>query len=89
MAYLFVCGMDVDDEFEERGESEFLQLYMDELAAYGVGGEEGDGTPLPTLDGLRAALDLAYCDLYWWMLGWGVWGNGFLEDCIKNVIDGM
>ena len=65
-----------------------MQLYMDELAACGVG--SGDGcAPLSTLDGLRAALDLSYCDLYRWMLGWGVWGNGFLEDRVKNVIDNM
>jgi hypothetical protein len=23
--------------------------------------------------------DLSYCDLYRWMLGWGVWGNEFLD----------
>ena len=63
LAYLFVCGMDVDDDFEERQESELLQLYIEELAANGVGEGVGNGVggethipPLPTLDGLKKAL---------------------------------
>merc|ERR1712150_386982 len=86
LAYLFVCGMDVDYDFEERQEGELLKLYIDELAANGVGGDGDDAAPLPTLDGLSEALDLAYCDLYRWMLGWGVWGNGFLEDRVDKII---
>lgn len=84
LAYLFVCGMDVDD-FEERQESEMLQLYIDELAANGVGDDKH--APLPTLEGLKDALDLSYCDLYRWMLGWGVWGNGFLESRVERCLD--
>jgi len=87
IAYLFVCGMDVDHDFEERQESELLQLYIDELAANGVG--EDKHAPLPTLDGLREALDLSYCDLYRWMLGWGVWGNGFLEGRVERCFDAI
>lgn len=73
LAYLFVCGMDLDDDFEERQEGEMLQLYIDELKGNGVGSDDFGDSPLPTIDGLRDALDLAYCDLYRWMLGWGVW----------------
>jgi len=75
LAYLFVCGVDVDSDFEESQEEDLLRLYVDELKANGVGtchGGDGDG-PLPTIGGLKGALDLAYCDLYRWMLGWGVW----------------
>ena len=73
LAYLFVCGMDVDDDFEERQEAEMLGLYIEELKANGVGGDGHGDSPLPTIDGLRDALNLAYCDLYRWMLGWGIW----------------
>ena len=74
LAYLFVCGMDVDDDFEDRQEEEILRLYIDELKANGVGrSDDGDNSPLPTIHGLKDSLDLAYCDLYRWMLGWGVW----------------
>ena len=73
LAYLFVCGMDVDDDFEERQEAEMLGLYIEELKANGVRSNDHGDCTLPTIDGLRDALDLAYCDLYRWMLGWGVW----------------
>ena len=73
LAYLFVCGMDVDDDFEERQEEEMLRLYIDELRTNGVGDVGNDDGTVPTIDVLRDALDLAYCDLYRWMLGWGVW----------------
>jgi len=86
LAYLFVCGMDVDEDFEERQEGELLGLYIDELAANGVGHEKE--APLPKLETLKQALDLSYCDLYRWMLGWGVWGNRFLEGRVERCMDG-
>jgi thiamine kinase-like enzyme len=54
LAYIFVCGMDVDEDFEERQEDELLRLYIDELAANGVGDDED--APLPTLEKLKNAL---------------------------------
>ena len=54
LAYLFVCGMDIDGDFEERQESEMLRLYLHELAANGIGGDAQ--APMPTLDGLQKAL---------------------------------
>lgn len=87
LAYLFVCGMDIDDDFEERQESEMLQLYIDTLKINGVGDDKE--VPLPTIDELRETLDLAYCDLYRWMLGWGVWGNGFLEGRVERCLDAI
>jgi Ecdysteroid kinase-like family len=88
LAYLFCCGLDVDDDFEERQESELLQLYIDELNANGVG--KDIMAPLPTLEGLKVAMDLAYCDLYRWMLGWGIWGNSFLPDRVEKAFsDGI
>jgi thiamine kinase-like enzyme len=54
LAYLFVCGMDVGSDFEERREDELLELYIDELASNGVGDDED--APLPTLETLRDAL---------------------------------
>lgn len=88
LAYLFVCGMDIDHDFEERQESELVKLYIDELAANGVGGGDKNAS-LPTLAEMRRALDLAYCDLYRWMLGWGVWGNGFLEGRVERCLDNV
>lgn len=54
LAYLFVCGMDIDSDFEDRQEEELLSLYIDELAANGVG--EDKDAPLPTLEKLKSAL---------------------------------
>ena len=54
LAYLFVCGMDIDDDFEEKQEDELLRLYISELAANGVGKDVD--TPLPTLKILKQAL---------------------------------
>mmetsp|Transcript_23917 Transcript_23917/g.66270 ORF Transcript_23917/g.66270 Transcript_23917/m.66270 type:complete len:337 (-) Transcript_23917:499-1509(-) len=85
LAYLFVCGMDIDDDFEERQEDELLRLYIDELASNGVGKDKD--APLPTLERLKEVIDLSYCDLYRWMLGWGVWGNGFLEDRVERCMN--
>mmetsp|Transcript_11873 Transcript_11873/g.30124 ORF Transcript_11873/g.30124 Transcript_11873/m.30124 type:complete len:336 (+) Transcript_11873:112-1119(+) len=85
IAYLFVCGMDIDADFEERQEEELLSLYIDELAANGVG--ENKDAPLPTVEKLKIALDLSYCDLYRWMLGWGVWGNGFLGERVERCMN--
>ena len=82
LAYLFVCGMDVDSDFEERQEEAYLNLYLKELQKNGVQRDE-----LPSLEEAVHALDLAYCDLYRWMCGWGVWGNGFLSDRVERCLD--
>lgn len=84
LAYLFCCGMDVEDDFVERQEQELMHLYIEELEANGVGAE--NTAPLPTVEDLEVALDLSYCDLYRWMLGWGVWGNGFLQERVESVL---
>mmetsp|Transcript_15013 Transcript_15013/g.34811 ORF Transcript_15013/g.34811 Transcript_15013/m.34811 type:complete len:342 (+) Transcript_15013:157-1182(+) len=84
LAYLFVCGVDVDEDFEEKREDELLRLYIDELAKNGVGRDEE--SPLPSPEKLKQALDLSYCDLYRWMLGWGVWGNGFLNGRVERCM---
>uniref|UniRef100_A0A7S4V5Q2 CHK kinase-like domain-containing protein n=1 Tax=Ditylum brightwellii TaxID=49249 RepID=A0A7S4V5Q2_9STRA len=83
LAYLFVCGMDLDDDFENVLEEKFLKFYIEELASNGL----DSSSPLPTFDGLKEALDLAYCDLYRWMCGWGVWGNGFLGDRVRKCLE--
>ena len=54
LAYLFVCGMDVDEDFEEKQEDELLRLYIEELAANGVGDDRE--APLPKLEKLKHAL---------------------------------
>lgn len=84
LAYLFVCGMDDFDEDQEEG---MLRLYTKELKERGVGSDSE--APLPTLDGLKKAMDLAYCDLYRWMCGWGVWGNDFLVDRVERCLDSV
>jgi hypothetical protein len=83
LAYLFCCGLDADDDFVERQENELLQLYIDELNANNVSMDSS--APLPTIEGLKVAMDLAYCDLYRWMLGWGIWGNSFLEERVEKA----
>lgn len=55
LAYIFVCGTDIDSDFEERQEGEMLQLYIDELVASGVDGND-ENAPLPTVEELREAL---------------------------------
>jgi hypothetical protein len=85
LAYLFCCGLDVDDDFVERQESELLELYIHELKANNVG--KDNTAPLPTLMGLKVGMELAYCDLYRWMLGWGIWGNSFLPERVERAIE--
>ncbi|KAG7353016.1 ecdysteroid kinase [Nitzschia inconspicua] len=84
LAYLFCCGMDVDGDFMERQERGYLQLYIDELSLNNVGRDKK--FPLPTLEDLKEALDLAYCDLFRWMLGWGIWGNSFLQERVERLL---
>lgn len=54
LAYLFVCGMDIEHDFEKRQEGELIQLYIDELALNGVGKDKD--APLPTIEKLTEAL---------------------------------
>ena len=50
-------------------EEELMNVHIDEMAKSGV-----NTLSLPVL---KHALNLAYADLYRWMCGWGIWGNGF------------
>lgn len=82
LAYFFVCGMDCEDDFEQCREKDLVEFYINELASSGV-----DASLLPSFDELMKSLDIAYCDLYRWMCGWGVWGNSFLPNRVERCLD--
>ena len=90
IAYMLTCALDGGAAVEAR----FLAAYLDQLRcalaasrAAGGGADTPPSAPPPTEAQLRAALDLSYCDLYRWMLGWGCWGNaGELEAKVARVV---
>lgn len=80
VAGVLLSGVDGDNI--EAHEVELLALYCAELGRAGL-----HETNIPSPAALAAALDLAYVDLYRWMLGWGVWGNRFLVRRAERVLD--
>ena len=78
IAYMLTCALDGGAEVEARFLAAYLRHLRCALAASraaGGGANTPPSAPLPTEAELRAALDLSYCDLYRWMLGWGCWGH--------------
>ena len=66
LAYYFCSSVNLGDN-----ETMYLEFYWKEL----VKRLPEDATP-PTMDELQESLDLAYCDFYRFMSGWGFWGSG-------------
>jgi thiamine kinase-like enzyme len=75
LAYFFCSSMNPVDE------GAALEFYLNELTKR----LPPDETP-PSLSELQDLLDLAYCDYYRFMSGWGYWGSGG-QDRVKHVLD--
>ncbi len=71
----------MDGEDIEAHEAELLSLYSAELGRAGL-----HESNIPSPAALASGLDLAYVDLYRWMLGWGVWGNSYLVRRAQSVL---
>lgn len=76
LAYYFCCsvGRDCND-------STLVEYYLERLKE-----RLPEGAFVPTLQQFNDSLDLAYCDFYRFMSGWGFWGSGG-EDRIHAVLD--
>jgi len=74
LAYFFCSSVSPDDE------KAALEFYLQELTKR----LPDDVTP-PTMSELEDSLELAYCDFYRFMSGWGYWGSGG-EGRVKAVL---
>jgi len=74
LAYFFCSSVSPDDERSA------LEFYLQQL----TNRLPNDVTP-PTMEELHDSLELAYCDFYRFMAGWGYWGSGG-EDRVKAVL---
>lgn len=77
LAYTLTCASNVPSS-----EEALLRHYHSELSRR----LEAQGDEPPTMEALRTALALSYCDLGRWMSGWGWWGNP-IDDKIIAVLD--
>ena len=75
LAYFFCTSATTDNE--EAALDFYLERLVEKLPA---------GVTPPSKQQLQESLDLAYCDFWRFMLGWGVWGSGG-EDRVWAVLD--
>jgi thiamine kinase-like enzyme len=75
LAYFFCSSVSLDDE------TAALEFYFEQLTKR----LPTDVTP-PSMEQMNDSLELAYCDYYRFMSGWGYWGSGG-EDRVKAVLD--
>jgi Phosphotransferase enzyme family len=75
LAYFFCSSASLDDE------EAALEFYLEQL----IKRLPADAMP-PTMEELKDSLELAYCDFYRFMSGWGYWGSGG-EDRVKAVLN--
>ena len=75
LAYFFCSTLAPDDE------AAALVYYLEQLTL-----RVPPNTTLPNLEQLQESVELAYCDFYRFMSGWGYWGSGGGEERVKNVL---
>lgn len=75
LAYFFYSSVSFEDELDA------LKFYLEKLRHY-----LPPGAVAPTMDELLDSVELAYCDLYRFLSGWGFWGNDD-ADRVKRVLD--
>jgi thiamine kinase-like enzyme len=75
LAYFFYSSVSPEDEHDA------LTFYLATLRRY-----LPQGAGAPTLEDLITSVELAYCDLYRFLSGWGFWGNDD-ADRVKRVLD--
>jgi len=77
LAYFLCSSANPDDE---KAALEFYRRKLSERLASAT-----DDIPMPSMDDLQDSMDLAYCDFYRFMSGWGYWGSGG-ENRVKRVL---
>lgn len=80
LAYFFCSSANVPDE------DAALAFYLEQLTRRLLLTNTAS-TPPPTMGELRDSLDLAYCDFYRFMSGWGFWGGGSGKGRVQAVLD--
>jgi Phosphotransferase enzyme family len=87
LAYFF-CSSDL---ISPPDESSALEYYLHQLTSKLIVVVEGTTTTttatIPTRQDLQDMMDLAYCDYYRFMSGWGFWGNDGGGDRVRQVLD--
>lgn len=73
----FFCSSSVGS----ANETDALKFYLNELKAH-----LPPDAKLPTLGEFQVIMDLAYCDYYRFMSGWGFWGSGSGEERVRHVL---
>lgn len=63
-------------------ETDALKFYLGELKA-----NLPASAKVPMLDEVQAMMDLAYCDYFRFMSGWGFWGSGGGEERVIQVLN--
>jgi thiamine kinase-like enzyme len=85
LAYYFctACSSNSSSSVEEE-EAILLDFYLQQLAL-----KVRSNAALPTLRELHDMMDLAHCDYYRFMCGWGFWGSGGNGgvDRVQRVLD--
>jgi Phosphotransferase enzyme family len=83
LAYFFSSSVGSSSAAQER---KYLEFYLNELSGLLQPGEA------PSLLDLQDSLDLAYCDFYRFMSGWGFWASNSLGEervlAVLNRLDG-
>jgi Ecdysteroid kinase-like family len=75
LAYFLCSSANLDNEHQA------IVYYLNQLTQ-----RLPNGVIPPTLDQFMGSLELAYCDFYRFMSGWGFWGSGG-EDRVRSVLD--
>ena len=75
LAYFLSTSSDAEDD------DDLLRHYHDELA------KRLPKHDVPSLEDLRDALDVAYCDFYRFMSGWGFWGSSSCESRVVGILN--
>jgi len=75
LAYFFCSSVAPDNE------TTALEYYLQQLTT-----RLQNDAMAPTLEELQESIDLAYCDFYRFMSGWGYWGSGG-EERVKMVLN--
>ena len=94
LAYYFISS--VSPENEDQAVEFYLQQLTQNLAAKAAAAAADDSSatgsappPPPTMHELKASMDLAYCDFYRFMCGWGFWGAGGKDgqERVQRILD--
>jgi thiamine kinase-like enzyme len=80
LAYFFCSS---SSEWDEKEEAANLEFYLQQLQSK----VPNHTTKIPTLHEMHDMMDLAYCDYYRFMCGWGFWGSSGGDKRVRAVLD--